>query len=129
VPPLIVGVARPGRLPYPCPEGSASGCAEEAVRTIVELWRGQLPLGRAFWAWGILGGAVVGLVSTLLAALLLTSDAPAWLAALAFAGHLPWNLVLLVGVWRSAAQPEVARGTATLARLAMLAWVVVLSLL
>jgi hypothetical protein len=56
-------------------------------------------------------------------------DAPARLAALAFAAHLPWNLVLLVGVWRSAAQSGVASGTATLARLAMLAWVVVLSLL
>ena len=99
------------------------------MRTVVALWHGRLPLGRAFWAWGILGGAAVGLGSTLLAVILLTVDAPAWLAALAFAAHLPWNLVLLVGVWRSAAQPGVASGTANLARLAMLAWVVVLSLL
>ena len=99
------------------------------MRTVVALWHGRLPLGRAFWAWGILGGAAVGLGSTLLAVILLTVDAPAWLAALAFAAHLPWNLVLLVGVWRSAGQPGVTRSTAELARLAMLVWVVVLSLL
>ena len=88
------------------------------MRTVVALWHGRLPLGRAFWAWGILGGAAVGLGSTLLAVILLTVDAPAWLAALAFAAHLPWNLVLLVGVWRSAGQPRLGgRALPALARL------------
>jgi hypothetical protein len=71
----------------------------------------------------VVSGAVVGLFSTLLAAILLTRDAPVWLATLAFA-HLPWNLVLLVGVGRSAgspAAPPPSRGWP------MLAWVVVLS--
>jgi hypothetical protein len=99
------------------------------VRDVVELWRGGLPLGRAFWLWGVLGGAAVGLSSTLLAAILLAAEAPAWLAALAFAAHLPWNLVLLVGVWRSAGQPEVDRDAALLARAVMLGWVVALSVL
>jgi hypothetical protein len=53
----------------------------------------------------------------------------AWLAALAFAAHLPWNLVLLVGVWRSAGRPEVGRDAAFLARIVMLGWAVALSLL
>jgi hypothetical protein len=102
---------------------------EEDVRAIAALWRGELPLGRAFWLWGVLGGAVVSLFATLLAVALLTAEAPAWLAALAFAAHLPWNLVLLVGVWRSAERPGVDRDTAFLARAAMLGWVVALSLL
>ena len=97
--------------------------------TIVELWRGELPLGRAFWSWGVLGGAAVGLFSTLLALALLAAEAPAWLAALAWAAHLPWNLVLLVGTWRSAGRPEVGRDTAFLARAFILGWVVALSLL
>jgi hypothetical protein len=99
------------------------------MRAVLEFWRGGLPLGRALWLWGILGGGVVNLFSTLLAVALLAAGASLWLAALVFVAHIFWNLVLLVGVWRSAAQPEVARGTATLARLTMLAWVVVLSLL
>ena len=49
--------------------------------------------------------------------------------ALAFAAHLPWNLVLLVGVWRSAGRPGVDRDAAFLARAVMLGWVVALSVL
>jgi hypothetical protein len=48
---------------------------------------------------------------------------------LAFVAHVPWNLVLLVGVWRSAGRPEVGPDTATLARSIILVWVVALSVL
>lgn len=99
------------------------------MRVIVDLWHGELPLGRAFWFWGILGGAAVSLFSTLAAAMLLAVDAPTWLAALTFAAHLPWNLVLLVGVWRSAGRPEVARDVAQLAQVAIVTWTAVLSIL
>ena len=78
------------------------------MQTIVEFWRGRLPLGRAFWLWGILGGGIVTLFSTLLALALLAAEAPAWLAMLVFAAHIPWNLVLLVGVWRSTERAGVA---------------------
>jgi hypothetical protein len=98
------------------------------IGTIVEFWRGGLPLGRALWAWGILGGGVISLFATLFALMLVAAGAPAWLAVLVFAAPIPWNLVLLVGVWRSAGRPEVSRGAANLARMIILAWVVVLSL-
>ncbi|WP_342240268.1 hypothetical protein [Inquilinus sp. OTU3971] len=99
------------------------------MQAIVRFWCGELPLGRAFWLWGILGGAIVNLVSTLLALMLLTAHAPTWLAALVFIAHLPWNVVLLIGVWRSAGRDETSRKTADLARMTILAWVVALSLL
>ena len=99
------------------------------IPRIVEFWRGGLPLGRAFWLWGILGGSIVSLFSTLFALTLVTAGAPAWLAALVFAAHVPWNLVLLVGVWRSAGRPEVSPAAANLARLMILIWVAVLSVL
>jgi hypothetical protein len=98
------------------------------IRTIVKFWRGGLPLERALWIWGIVGGGVVSLFATLLALMLVAAGAPGWLAVLVFVAHIPWNLVLLVGVWRSAERPEVSRGAANLARLVILAWVVVLSL-
>jgi hypothetical protein len=103
--------------------------AKGEIRTIIEFYRGGLPLGRAFWLWGILGGGIVNLVSTLLALTLIAASAPAWLAVLAFAAHIPWNLMLLVGIWRSAGRPEVSPAAANLARTIILAWVVVLSLL
>ena len=99
------------------------------IRTMVEFWRGGLPLPRAFWPWGILGGGIVSLSTTLLALMLVAAGAPAWLAVLVFAAHIPWNFVLLVGVWRSAGRPEVGHAAANLVRLTILIWVVVLSLL
>ena len=99
------------------------------MRTIVEFWRGDLPLGRAFWLWGILGGGFVDLLATLFALALVVAGAPTWVIVLVFVAHVPWNLVLLVGVWRSAGRPEVGRDTAALARTAILVWTVVLSLL
>ncbi len=71
----------------------------------------------------------MSLFCTLVALALVAADAPAWLAVVVFAAHIPWNLVLLVGVWRSAGRPEVGPAAANLARLLMLAWVVVLSLI
>ena len=71
----------------------------------------------------------VSLFATLLALMLLAAGAPAWLAVLVFAVHIPWNLVLLVGVWRSAGRPEVSPAAANLARLMILIWVAVLSVL
>ena len=106
-----------------------SFCGKAEIRSIVELWRGDVSLGRAFWIWGIVGGGVVSLFATLLALMLVAAGAPAWLAVLVFAAHIPWNLILLVGVWRSAGRPGVSRAAANVARLAMFAWVVVLSLL
>ena len=105
------------------------GRREGEIRTIVEFWRGGLPLGRAFWLWGILGGGIVSLLTTLLALMLLAAGAPSWLAVLVFGAHIPWNFVLLVGIWRSAGRPEASPAAANLVRLTILIWVVVLSLL
>lgn len=51
------------------PEGRAG------IRAIIGLWRGEVPLGRAFWLWGVLGGGVVALFATILALALLTGGA------------------------------------------------------
>jgi hypothetical protein len=60
---------------------------------------------------------------------LLAADAPAWVAMIVFAAHIPWNLVLLVGVWRSTEQGSVSREIAYSARLIMLAWLIVMFVL
>ncbi len=99
------------------------------MQAVVEFWRGGLPLGRAFWLWGILGGGLVDLLVTPLALALVVAGLPAWVIVAVFVAHVPWNVVLLVGVWRSAGRPEVGRDTAYLARLAIISWVVVLFVL
>jgi hypothetical protein len=79
------------------------------VQAIAAFWRGQLPLGRSFWSWGILGGAAVELFSILLVVALLVADVPAWLAALAFAVPFPetWSCS-----WESGAAPGGPRSAA-----------------
>ena len=99
------------------------------MRAIIEFWRGNFPLGRALWLWGILGGGIVSLFSTLFALALFAAEAPAWPAIVVFAAYIPWNLVLLVGVWRSAEQGGVSREIAYGDRLLILAWVIALSVL
>lgn len=91
--------------------------------------RGGLPVGQAFWLWGILGGGVLNLFASLLAVMLLTFDAPAWLAAIVFAAPIPANFALLVGVWRSSAQPSVGGDVRLLARIGMVAWATLLCLI
>jgi hypothetical protein len=95
---------------------------------VAEFARGGLPLGRAFWFWGILGGAVVNLFASLAAVALLSAELPPWLAAAAFAAPIPWNILLLVGVWRSAQRPEVGRDLGLVAQLGIAAWVAILCL-
>ena len=92
-------------------------------------WRGDVPLGRAFWLWGIVGGGVASLVCSLLAMAVLINGGPGWVAAAVFAAHLPWNLVLLVGVWRSSERAGVRREMAQAARLTIVVWVLAISVL
>lgn len=91
------------------------------MQAALAFWRGELPLAQSFWTWGILGGALINLVATLLAAMLLASEGPAWLAALVFAAPIPWNLALIAGVWRAAARAPPGAGV-ELARIAILVW-------
>ena len=91
------------------------------------LWSGSLPLGEAFWTYAVGIGLAINLLATLLLLALLSWDRP--IAAL-FVGHaftLPYNLVALVGVWRSAARYQGERIHADLARIVTLVGMVLLS--
>jgi hypothetical protein len=90
------------------------------------LWTGDLPLGEAFWTWAIGVGLLVNLTTSGLFLTLITLDRP--LAAL-FVGYVlsvPYNIVTVVGVWRSAARYE---GQAAHADLARIVTIVVMLLL
>lgn len=92
-------------------------------------WQGHLTLAEAFWIWGILGGGVLALFLTVFTLMLLAFEAPAWAAVTLMLVHVPANLFLLVGVWRSAARADVGPDLRLAARLLMAAWALVLSLI
>ena len=86
------------------------------------LWKGQLPLARAFWEYAILYALLGNLCATGAALGALALGLPTALAIGIFLLPVPYIVVAVVGVWRSA---ETYRGPphwATLARYVSFAW-------
>jgi hypothetical protein len=74
------------------------------LTTLRALWSGELPLGEAFWTFAIGIGLLVNLITSVLLLTLISLDRP-WAALLVgYAVPIPYNIVALVGVWRSAAR-------------------------
>jgi hypothetical protein len=90
------------------------------------LWAGELPLGEAFWTFAIGIGLLVNLLTTALFLALLTLDRPWAALVVGYVLPVPYNVVALVGVWRSAARHQ---GKALYAKLARIVAPVVMLLL
>ena len=98
------------------------------MRKLRALWAGELPLGEAFWTFAIGIGILVNLVTHGLFLALITLDRP-WPELLgAYLLSVPYNVVAIVGVWRSAARYQGKELHATLARIVSLVTLVALSL-
>jgi hypothetical protein len=91
------------------------------------LWAGRLPLGTAFWWYAIVWGTALNLGATLLALALLAADVSAVVAVVIAAMPIPYNLLALVAVWRSATAYQGPRLWADLARVLSLIWAMVAS--
>lgn len=92
------------------------------------LWKGDLPLGDAFWTWAILGGLLVNISTSVLLLVLIMLDHP-WPALIVGYGFsVPYNVVVVVGVWRSAARYDGPSTYADLARGVTVILMAVLSL-
>jgi hypothetical protein len=96
------------------------------VSTLGRLWRGELPLAQTFWTWAVAGALLVN-GATSLGLLALLAQGWTWTALLVgYALSVPYNLVVLVGVWRAAERDRSVLAAA--ARWAALVWLVLLSL-
>ena len=94
---------------------------------IRSLWTGALPLGEAFWWYAVGYGLVLNLITSLLFLALLTRDTGAAALVLVFLLPIPYNLMVVVGVWRSANCYAGPRKWADLARAGTLVWMVILT--
>jgi hypothetical protein len=95
------------------------------MHSVADLWNGRVALKRIFWEYAIVYGSIANLVVTFAALAALTSGLPIVVALLLHILPVPYNLVMVVGVWRSAAG---YRGTAVwpaLARASILVWAAV----
>lgn len=91
-------------------------------RRIADLWSGRVPLAEAFWTYAIFWGFLINMATTLAFLGLVVVEAPAWIAAAAHFAPLPWNLLVLVAVWRSAGRPDVSKRLRLVARSVIAVW-------
>ena len=75
-----------------------------APEPMMSLWRGELPLSDAFWTWAVLGAVAVNLSTSIAFLLLIMAEQPVAALIVGYAVSIPYNILALVGVWRSAAR-------------------------
>lgn len=74
------------------------------MTTLHRLWAGGLPLDEAFWTFAVLYGIALNVLTSLAFLALISADRP-WLAlAAGYGPSLPYNVLVTVGVFRSAAR-------------------------
>jgi hypothetical protein len=105
------------------------------MRILTDLWSGRHPLPDAFWTYAIFWGFLINLAALIasLAVLVMAGGIPDawWAGPAAVALHLlpmPYNGLALVGVWRSSARPEVGQIPRLMARCAVVAWTLAVTL-
>jgi hypothetical protein len=91
------------------------------------LWRGEIPLARAFWTYAIVYGGILNLLATAGAFALIADDAATPWVLVAYFLPVPYNVFVVIAVWRSAARYEGAQHWAELARIVIVVWVMALT--
>lgn len=92
--------------------------------TAGKLWRGKLPLSRAFWEFAVLYGLLANLVSTSATLAAVALDAPTSLVLLIHFLPAPYWIASCLGAWRSAARESSPLAAA--ARYALPAWLLLM---
>jgi hypothetical protein len=81
---------------------------------------GEVPLARIFFHDMLLIGTMVNIVTGLATLAAFSLDFPIWAAIAIFLSPLPYNTILCLSVWRSAAREETR--WSGIARLATMIW-------
>ncbi|MGE5147806.1 MAG: hypothetical protein ACM3N5_13725 [Candidatus Eiseniibacteriota bacterium] len=95
---------------------------ERTRSRLATLWSGEAPLGEVFWTYAVAGGLLVNAIGTTLYLWALSAGASLVLIYLPMLAPIPYNLFMLVAVWRSAARYTGPRERAELARAAIILW-------
>lgn len=98
------------------------GLKPHGILPLRALWNGQLSLPRAFWEYAFVYVGLANLLATYAAFAVMAADLPGSLALAVFLLPVPYIVVAVVGVWRSAAAYAGPRHWATLARTAAVLW-------
>lgn len=99
-----------------------------STKLVLRLWRGEVPLFNAFWDWALIGGLIVNVSTTIACLALVLYDRPIEAAIVGYLFSVPYNVFITVAVWRSAARYKGNPRWATMARVATVIGMTVLSL-
>ena len=98
------------------------------TRLVKLLWNGDLPLREAFWQYAVFYGFLVNVLTDILFYALLVKDADAALLILAFVIPIPYNILVVVAVWRSAGRYPGPTKWIDIARVGTVIWIAFLTL-
>lgn len=87
-----------------------------------DLWAGRLPLARAFWDYAIVYGTCANVAATGAAFAALALGLPGWLVLVLFFLPLPYLVVAVIGVFRSAERYEGPPARAAWIKAAVVVW-------
>jgi hypothetical protein len=91
-------------------------------------WRGDLPLAEAFWTWTVTIGLTINLSAIFALLALISLDRPWEALIVGYAFTVPYNIMAVIGTWRSAEHYQGPNLHADLARGASVILMIVLSL-
>lgn len=97
------------------------------MKHLLRLLRGELALENAFWNWAVFGGLIVNGTSSALFLFLIIADHPISALIFGYAFSVPYNIMVLIGVWRSADRYSGERRRADLMRIVTVVGMIVLS--
>ena len=89
---------------------------------LVALWRGDVPLGQAFWGYAIVYGTIANIVATAAAIAAVAAGLPDAVAIGLFMVPVPYILTAVVGVVRSANRYQGPPMWAGVAKVAVIMW-------
>jgi hypothetical protein len=88
----------------------------------ISRWRGEAPLAIVFWRDMIFASTALNVLLGVLALALYAAEAPIAVVLIVFFALFPWNLFLVLAVWRSA--NHATSSVALLTRTAAAVWLV-----
>jgi len=92
------------------------------VAHLVALWKGNVPLGQAFWGYAIVYGTIANVVATAAAITAVAASLPDALAIGLFLVPIPYILTAVIGVVRSADRYQGPPMWASMAKVAVIMW-------
>ena len=97
------------------------------MNQIILLWRGEMSLQNAFWNWAVFGGLIVNVISSGLFLALALNDQIMAAILIGKGGSLPYNLLVCVGVFRSADRYRGNQRWSEIVKVITVVWIIFLS--